>query len=216
MQEKVGLMSGNRVGEAVVDGDAKGHFRRLLGIVVIWITLVAVGAFASARFASQPAAVDPAPSVWPVESSLWLDSARPTLIAFFHPRCPCSRATLAELGVVQSRCPDRVATRLIFVCPPGMPEGWQATDMWQTANAFPGAEVITDEGGSEAKRFGATTSGEVFLFTPDGRRVFRGGVTWSRGHEGESIGRNALISLIRSGGAPSAESPVFGCPLMDE
>ncbi|HEX3447903.1 MAG TPA: hypothetical protein VHS97_06590, partial [Isosphaeraceae bacterium] len=74
--------------------------------------------------------------------------------------------------------------------------------------------LIDDSGGEEAARFGARTSGLVALYAPDGRLHFRGGITGSRGHEGDNAGQQALLGLIQ--GNPSSlpcETPVFGCPL---
>ncbi len=72
----------------------------------------------------------------------------------------------------------------------------------------------SSEDGDEARRFGAATSGHVMLYDAAGRLHFSGGITPARGHEGDSLGRDAVIDLIeayRSAGRRC--SPVFGCPL---
>jgi hypothetical protein len=81
--------------------------------------------------------------------------------------------------------------------------------------AIPGVPSVDDEGGVEAKRFGVATSGHVLLFDRAGRLLFSGGITPARGHEGDSLGRDALIERLagtRTISGP-ATSPVFGCPL---
>jgi hypothetical protein len=204
-----------RMGVSNTD-ETGGRVRRILGPIAIWGLLVAVGALASAHFAARPAKVNPAPSHWPNESSLSLHPSRPTLLVFLHPQCPCSRATLAELGVILARCADKVAVQLVFVYPTGLAEDWTQSDLWQMASQLTSASLHIDRGGAEAKRFGAATSGEAFLYAASGARMFRGGITWARGHEGENAGRNAVESLILGRGDSSPESPVFGCPLLDD
>jgi hypothetical protein len=65
----------------------------------------------------------------------------------------------------------------------------------------------------EARRFHAATSGETFLFDASGKLLFQGGVTASRGHEGENIGRSTLTALVLTGQAERDRSVVFGCAL---
>lgn len=205
-----------RMGDLSISKETDGRVRRLIGPVAIWIVLVTVGALASAHFAVAPAKVNPAPGSWPSESSLSLNPARPTLLVFLHPQCPCSRATVTELGVLLDRCPNMVDVQIVFVQPAGLPLDTKQSDLWQAAAELPVAKPYIDEAGVEAKRFGATTSGETFLFATTGARMFRGGITWARGHEGENVGRNAVESLIVTGAGSFEESPVFGCPLLDD
>ncbi|MFN0022108.1 MAG: hypothetical protein ACKVP0_27995 [Pirellulaceae bacterium] len=104
--------------------------------------------------------------------------------------------------------------RVAFVQPPGTNTDWAHTDIWQAAAAIPGVAVALDHHGLEARRFGARTSGEAFLYDSAGRLVFQGGITPARGHEGDSAGKTAIARWIA---APPAEAraPVFGCPLLD-
>ncbi len=160
----------------------------------------------------------PAPTLhvdirWPATSKLVRGSQRPTLLMFVHPRCPCSRASLAELAILASECPGAVSLYTIFVLPAGCQEGWEKTGLWKSAQQIPDAIVLTDCEGMEADRFHATTSGETFLYAPDGRLLFHGGITAARGHEGESSGRAALTTVIHEGIAQQNQSLVFGCPL---
>jgi hypothetical protein len=82
------------------------------------------------------------------------------------------------------------------------------------AKALPHARVHWDDGGKEAMRFGAATSGYVVLFNTGGSLLFRGGVTASRGHEGDNAGFDSLLVSLRSGVPARASSRVFGCGLI--
>jgi hypothetical protein len=83
------------------------------------------------------------------------------------------------------------------------------------ARAIPGAHLLEDPGGVESIRFGATTSGQVVAYDPTGRLVFTGGLTASRGHEGESDGARLLETRLRESPSTVAEirRAVFGCGL---
>lgn len=69
------------------------------------------------------------------------------------------------------------------------------------------------EGGSEAARFHAQTSGYIPLYDRDGRLMFQGGITMSRGHSGDNPGRSALEGLSSEHISNRGKTPVFGCSL---
>ena len=78
---------------------------------------------------------------------------------------------------------------------------------------------MVDVDGREAALFGARTSGHVVAFDPAGRRTFAGGLTPARGRRGDGPGRLALLALLSGPSAtsrPASDSPVFGCPLVEE
>ena len=80
-----------------------------------------------------------------------------------------------------------------------------------------GARVVLvdrDADGVEAARFGAKTSGQALLYAADGRLLFHGGLTPSRGHEGDNEGLRRVTAIL-DGKAARDESPVFGCSLRD-
>jgi hypothetical protein len=87
------------------------------------------------------------------------------------------------------------------------------TELWNTASRLPGATVLRDDEGIEARRFGAMTSGQTLLYDGGGRLVFSGGITGARGHAGENAGRNAVIALLNGRPAGQDETWVFGCSL---
>jgi hypothetical protein len=78
---------------------------------------------------------------------------------------------------------------------------------------MPRVRLRLDPTGDERRRFGARVSGEVFAFDDRGRRVFHGGLTPGRGHQGDAPGQRRLEELARGGGHEACDSPVFGCLL---
>jgi hypothetical protein len=144
-----------------------------------------------------------------------LSPERPTLMVFAHPRCPCTRATLTELNDIVAACPGRADLRVFFRTPQDPTEEWTNTALWRDATALPGAVVTPDPGGALARQFNARTSGHVLLYSAAGRLLFSGGITPSRGQEGDSPGRKAIVSLLRGQFNGTSESEIFGCPIFD-
>jgi hypothetical protein len=105
---------------------------------------------------------------------------------------------------------------VLFLKPSGFSDGWEKTDLWQSAAGIPGVKPIVDDDGVEARRFHATTSGQTVLYDAEGRLLFSGGITLARGHAGDNAGRSAIVSLVNAKIAEQAETPVFGCPLFDD
>src|SRR5262249_51660441 len=131
---------------------------------------------------------------------------------FVHPRCPCSRATVANLARLLAHCPGPVEADVLFYRPGDAEEAWQPTDLWESAAAVPGVGVGWDEDGVEAARFGARTSGHVVIYDSEGVLRFKGGITSSRGHEDDNPGLDSAAAALGSA-LPGADHPVFGCPL---
>lgn len=154
----------------------------------------------------------------PVDSGIVLAGDRPTLLFFIHPRCPCTRASVRELERILggARLAESDQPNLIVVAslPHNAASQWRDTDTVRSALALPRANLVCDLGGVEASRCGIVTSGAVRLYDPDGTLLYAGGVTASRGHEGDSAGGDRLLALLREPSrAPASAFPVFGCRL---
>jgi hypothetical protein len=177
-----------------------------------WLAAVGAGFALLDRYKAQPAAQDTPPRRWPPESALERDTHRPTLLVFAHPACPCTRATVAELARLMARVSAQVAAQVVMVEPPDAPSEWAQSDLGARAAAIPGVTVVPDDG-REAARFRAQASGFVVMYDAEGRHLFSGGITPSRGHEGDSFGRRRILAAL-GGEAPDRDtSPVFGCSL---
>lgn len=149
----------------------------------------------------------------PASHSITLDARRPTVVVFAHPHCPCSRASLVQLERIFGTFENKLSARIYFYKPKGQTDEWLKTELWRMALRFPNTAITPDHEGYEAKRFGATTSGEVFVYSPDGAMLFHGGLTASRGHEGDSVGTRSLEQIVHQGYSEVVEAAVFGCSL---
>lgn len=179
---------------------------------IAWGTAVVSGFVAAERHAGTAGAAGRPVAEWPAGSTLTRDASRPTLLVFLHPRCPCSKATVEELSRLLARCGDRMRTEVVFATDPALGADWREGGTWQAVGELPGVLRHEDADGTQARLFGARTSGQALLFGADGATLFAGGLTAARGHAGDNPGEAAIRELVLHGrGARSA--PVFGCAL---
>ncbi len=175
-------------------------------IGVVWFAGIVCGMWVWERYETTPGSVGAnMAAAAEREKGDW------RLAVFVHPYCPCSRATMVELQEI-ARAAPRLKIQVWFVWPEEESDAWKQGELWTTANRIARFDARSDAGGVEANRFGAETSGQAVLTSPQGTIVFRGGLTRARGHEGESVGRRAVLAWIAGQPAPD-QCPVFGCPL---
>jgi hypothetical protein len=149
----------------------RGIFWSLAGLV--WLAFVIAGSGLLWDYQTTPGAQAAAPPVWPTGGHVELAADRFTLVLLGHPRCPCTRASLGELAELMAGIQGKVDAYVLFVRPASATADWTQTDLWRSAAEIPGVRELVDEKGTEARRLGARTSGEVLLYDPHGRLLFR-------------------------------------------
>ncbi|MGB7922630.1 MAG: hypothetical protein WCF57_05240 [Pyrinomonadaceae bacterium] len=188
--------------------------------IVIWGCAVSTGLWILWGYENRPGVSAQAPAVWPADSRIQRARERATLVMLAHPHCPCTRASIGELASLMAHTQGRVTAYVLFLKPEGFSEDWEKTDLWQSASRIPGVSAVIDDGGVEARRFHAATSGQTILYDAEGRLMFSGGITASRGHAGDNAGRSSIVALAGGDGAAAeqaeTETFVFGCPLFDK
>ena len=180
-----------------------------------WSLAVTAGFAALARHEFTPGDCVAVRGTWPAEVAIARDSGRPTLLVFAHPRCPCTRATIGELERLAARIRERVEIVALFLDPETEAD-WCDTDAWRRAVAIPGVRAERDRNGAIGRAFGVRTSGHALLYDRDGRLAFEGGITSSRGHEGDNDGSRAIRDWVTAADerdVATRSTPVFGCGL---
>jgi hypothetical protein len=173
-----------------------------LGTGFGWLSMYSNQAGASATTA--PASIAPAAAT----------SQRPfRLLMFAHPHCPCTAASVQELARLMSVVAPDVDATVYFYRPAREADDWAVGRLWLAAAAIPGVQVRVDPDGTEAAQFGSTTSGDVLLYDAFGGLRFQGGITPSRGHEGDNLGKSTVTSIVRGELTHVGQSPVFGCAI---
>lgn len=187
-------------------------------VVAAWLIAVAIGFTRLIDHGLAPGRAAAAPASWPGGTALALAHDRPTLVLFAHPHCPCTRATTAELERLLARAQRAPALIAVLFRDPAAPSDWSMSPVRSALAALPGARIVDDDAGALALRFGAFTSGTVALYAPTGHRLYHGGLTGARGHEGDNAGADAVLGWLADGAARTAapSAPVYGCALHDE
>lgn len=190
--------------------------RWIYGIVAAWLVATTAGMALMWRYKARPGEPAAAPAHWPDRSTISRVAGLPTLVMFAHPECPCTKASLEELSAVMGRASGKVTAWVVFVRPPGAHDDWEDTGLRRRAESIAGVSIRTDVDGIEAERFGAHVSGQVVLYDAAGVLRFAGGVTGSRGHVGDNLGRQRVLSVIETQTVDAPTTYVYGCELSGE
>ncbi|HZF00021.1 MAG TPA: RedB protein [Planctomycetota bacterium] len=185
------------------------------GLGAFWLSGILWGMREQMIWGREAGAVGKPARSWPGGSLLTPPSTAPVLVLAAHPRCPCTRASLEELAMIQTAARGRLRCYVLFTRPEGCSDAWVRTSSWDLALAVPGVQPLIDPEGREAQRFGARTSGHAFLFAPDGSLVFSGGITRARGETGANPGASCIVDFVNGKAAAASKAAVFGCPLFD-
>ena len=183
-----------------------------LGIaLIVWTVLVTAGLAGITRYAMTPGAPARSRGDWPSGVSFDPSERDLTVVISLHAKCPCSRATVSELAKLIAKFPQRLSVIVLRV---GSDDGVLSLDAIQH---LPQVSIISDESGTITDQFGAKTSGQLFAFDRAGHLKFSGGITASRGHEGDNAGSDAIAAILESSNNTSSvqSASVFGCPLTD-
>jgi len=183
----------------------------VLVVTALWLAVVGTGTAALWQYSMTPGEPADAPLTWPETTAVTPVEGLHTLVMLVHPRCSCSRASIAELAKIMTRLEGRVHAFLLFMKPTEFDDDWEKTDLWRRAAEIPGVTPLVDPDGRDASVFGARTSGQVVVYDAGGRLVYAGGITNGRAHEGDNIGESRLIALVTGEHADANHAAVYGC-----
>ena len=183
-------------------------------VFVGWLAASLYGAAWLWDFNLRPGKTQPSLPQWPTSSQLTPPEGKPMLVIFLHSECPCSRASLEELSALLAKSRDKVDVQAVFLRPAETGDAVEESGLWKYVHMLPGVKAWKDGTDQEATLFHASTSGETFLYDRAGNLKFRGGITPSRGHIGDNLGVDSIVSIVNGGKEThSIQTPVFGCSL---
>lgn len=179
---------------------------------IIWLVAVVTGSAALSQYKRQAGEVGETPRQWPSDSGVQRPTSGAVLVIAVHPRCGCTEASVSELARLLGRVGGAVVHTIELVVDPD-PE-WETSSLRGRLAAIAGVALVADHGGVEARRFGAETSGHTLLFADDGTLKYSGGITASRGHEGDNAGALSIVDALNGLVPVTQGAPVFGCDLV--
>lgn len=186
-------------------------------VFVVWCIFVVSITMATWGYDVAPGSEATVPEKWPSGARITKvgAGAGSRLLCFLHPMCGCSVVTVNCLEQLLAESDLSTAPQVVFVgyVPASHPE-WAEEAILRRCRQIPGATVLLDPDGADARRFGVTTSGHVLVYSNEGRLLFDGGLTASRGHAGPSPGQDALLKCLRTLEAADQRYPIFGCSIL--
>ncbi|GAB1430671.1 hypothetical protein MASR2M18_15050 [Ignavibacteria bacterium] len=183
----------------------------------IWLAVVGGGMFGLAAYNAKPSS----DTVILVNDSAFVSAGDSctarilNVLLFLHPRCPCSRAAISELERTLRMPHDSVDIKAIFFKPATAPDSWVRHGTWNLCGEIRGVRRIIDADGYIARRYGVLTSGHILAYS-QGKLLFSGGITESRGHEGDNPARRSFGRIIQGDRSGCEQMPIFGCSLFSE
>jgi hypothetical protein len=192
------------------------HTWRALAVAagLAWLSAAAFGFWTLHAYEATPGPIMRSPDGWPPGSTLSRSRGRADVLMAVHPRCPCTRASLAILAEIVREAPGAATVRLLAYRPKGSTPDWGSEGIRWALDTVPGAVVVDDPGGVEALKFGLGTSGAVVAFDAPGRERFSGGLTAGRGVAERSAGGASLGEVLANRGPTRADCQTYGCPLV--
>ncbi len=182
--------------------------------LTVWALAVGIGLGWLTNYSLRPGHAAQAPLLITSDLTKYREKNRPTFLLFAHPRCPCTRASIAELARLVAQNQGRANFRVLFFQPLTQPREWAHSSLWEQAAQIPEVNVASISE-LDLQRFGVFTSGQTLLYDATGQMVFSGGITSARGHEGDNMGRTIVSEFLHGKMPPVAQTPVFGCLISD-
>lgn len=190
--------------------------KAMMMATALWAGSLAIGIAALAHYQGAPGAQAAPPAELPAIPGVRPTPGAHTLILAIHPHCPCSHASAAELERLLSELRRRgISAPEVYALiyrPSYADDPWADSGLRDRLAAIQGISLIDDPDGVHGASIGALTSGHAVLFDPGSRPLYRGGITAARGHEGDNVGKLALLDHL-DGRRGSQMEAVYGCPL---
>ncbi len=196
--------------------EQKTTFSRSL--IFVWLVFVIVGYGLMIGYGGTAAREVPVVSVMPGHVKTLSEN---NLLVCLHPQCPCSQATVAELEKIIARtASSHYSCNIYLSIPDGktsvFADGPLLRSLENLKARYPARtfNIIFDGSDQLSKQLLARTSGHVFLFDEKGKRLFDGGITSERGHAGDNLGADFIVTCLEKDNIKTPlRTPVFGCSL---
>jgi hypothetical protein len=179
----------------------------------IWTATVGAMYKSVRRFETTPGRAAAPLTSWPAKSGITPMPGRWSLVMLVHPHCGCSRASIQELERIIEMSDPSLQTYMLVYRPADFRAGWEKTETFEAARRVQRAHVVIDTDGAEARLFHGFTSGQTFLYDPQGALRFSGGVTSLRGHAGVNRGSMDVVDIVHAK-VKQGTHPVFGCAIV--
>lgn len=188
---------------------------------LVWLVGIAIGSYFMFQHEYTPGAQEPAPQQLPadLEKQFGASEKKLTLVMAVHPDCPCTSASIEQLDrFLALHEKDTRAIALFWTDRSGNPpsNSLENNSYWQRLQKLDAVSLMKDPEGKTAESLGSLVSGTVTAYDAEGKLVFQGGLTATRGHAGPSPALDALNAILAGKPIPEISTTMsFGCSLND-
>lgn len=181
-------------------------------LLAAWIFVVICGFAAVASYSNEPGKL----GVPPAATAVGIESPRSgyLVVLAVHPKCSCTRATIAQLETLLEREPNIREVLVLISRPTGYFEDWATSDLAGVFQGLRNTRIEDDEGCRRAMALGMATSGSIVLYDHQGVARYWGGLTLGRGHVGDAPGMEAVRQIVRGTTDRVGHGEVYGCSLL--
>lgn len=189
---------------------------------ILWLVGISLGSYFMFLHEFTPGRSLPAPQRLPeaLQATIPTEGQKLTLFFAVHPDCPCTRASVEQLDRFLTKFRREARAVALFWTEDGSSSSKsQPTNSryWERLNRLDTVVTIQDPQGLLAEKLGSLVSGATVAYDSDGKLVFQGGLTATRGHAGPSVGIDALTYIVQGKSIPElCKTPTFGCSLNEE
>ena len=180
--------------------------------LLVWSLFVAISFLWLLNYKGGAGAVSDPQKLLPLNAGI-VNTAQKSLYVFLHPNCSCSTATVNELKRLLHSIEVKPLVNIYFA-DVGDKEGIQQSSLWNSVSSIDGVKLLIDDDNEVIDLMGQKTSGNIVLYDEMGHLKFNGGITSSRGHEGDSKGKLKLQALLRGENENAITINTYGCGLV--
>ena len=190
-----------------------GSVRPLWIVIWVWIVLVS-SCFAALIYYRQHVPPNPNNVLRLSVAKQDVDSeGRFHLMMAIHPMCPCSNASATELQRLLAHSTEKIRCTILAYTTAQTGTKWLQSQLIARFQSTPSTTVVSDVDGRIASQYRMAYSGATVLIRPDGTMAYWGGITPSRGHEGDNFGVDSILYAIEHDTKGIIEGPVYGCSI---
>jgi hypothetical protein len=149
----------------------------------------------------------------PDSSSIKFDSKHYNFITFIHPKCSCSEATIENLTTMTRDFANKnISFHVVFYSSSELGSDLENSKYVKEVKELQNTRIYFDKKLTDFSLYDVETSGQSFLFDTEKNLIFKGGITESRGHLGETLSMRKIAGYLE-GEKPNSITlaPTFGC-----
>ncbi len=139
------------------------------------------------------------------------DGDSPTIILFYHPKCPCTFATIRCLERLSTNFRTQPQIHAFAYRPQDESDTWIDSRSTRVLRNLEDIRIHPDIDGERFRRFGVRVSGHILIYDKNCDLTFSGGITPFRSHEGDCRASQQFVRCANDEIDECTRWPVFGC-----